>query len=158
MQKYAFRELLKLFLWIFGLFTIGYFIGYTTNSSISGWYESLNRSSLTPPNATFGIVWSILYIFIAVVGWEIWSNSDKTKRYTKSLYITQLALNWLWSPLFFTFHQIELALLCIVALMITVSLLIIRNKQLKTMTYLLTPYLLWLTFAGYLNLYIILNN
>ena len=158
MQKDAFSELLNLFWWIFGVLAIGYFIGYTTNSSISDWYESLNRSSLTPPDAAFGIVWSILYVLIAIVGWTIWSSKNKTSYYTKSLYITQLVLNWLWPPLFFTFHQLELALTCIVALIITVSLIITRNTQSKMITYLLTPYLIWLTFAGYLNLYIIFNN
>jgi tryptophan-rich sensory protein len=158
MYNYKFKDFISLFSWIFGLLTVGYLIGYTTNNSIEVWYEALNRSSLTPPNAAFGIVWSILYVLIAIVGWKIWSNKDKTKRYTKSLYITQLVLNWLWSPLFFTFHQVELALLCILALTITVSMLIINNIQSKIIAYFLTPYLLWLTFAGYLNLYIIMNN
>ena len=93
---------LRLVIWIFTLLIISSLIGSLTNSGIESWYQTLNQSPLTPPNFIFGIVWSILYAMIATSGWLIWEAKPSSNlKVVKRLYLAQLVLNWLWSPVFF---------------------------------------------------------
>ena len=65
---------LRLMLWVIILVTAGSGIGYLTQGNIDQWYSDLIKSSLTPPNYMFGIVWSVLYVLIATAGWLIWEK------------------------------------------------------------------------------------
>ena len=154
------KDYISLALWIMSLIAIGSIIGYLTKGSISGWYGTLNRSPLTPPNYVFSIVWSILYAMIATSGWLIWNSKNFPQlELIKKLYIFQLILNWSWMPLFFGYQLINIALMCLSALTILVALLIAQTyKKITTASLLLVPYLLWLLFATYLNFYICHNN
>lgn len=160
MQKRSIVSALTLILWITILLLVSSAIGALTKSSIDSWYVALNRSPLTPPNYMFGIVWSILYVMIAISGWMIWRSEYTPKlKAIKTLYITQLLLNWSWTPLFFGYHLVGTALICLIVITIVVALLIIKSyKNLVTVSTFLTPYFLWLLFATYLNLYIWLYN
>lgn len=150
----------SLVVWIIALVSIGYALGLLTKTSVNGWYLTLNRSSLSPPNYIFGVVWTLLYIMLGISGWLIW----KSRQFLgldaiKQLFIVQLFLNWSWTPLFFYFNKINLALVCIVCLTALVWLLsILCFKSLKKVSLLLIPYGLWLLFASYLNLFIVLHN
>ena len=143
-------------LWVLAPIAIGFVIGSLSKSDISTWYQTLNRSSLTPPNYVFPVVWTILYAAIGACGWRIWSVSLFPKlRRIKALYIGQLILNWLWSPLFFNRHFTGIALLVVISMDILVARLVwTAYPKIKSVSFLMTPYLFWLLFATYLNFYI----
>lgn len=126
------------------------------------WYESLQRAPWSPPNIAFPIVWSILYILIAVAGWLIFEyEKQHGPNYPLStLWGVQLALNALWSWFFFGQHWVALGLIDLVALDILVSVLMIRAMKLNRTTIVccLFPYLVWLLLATSLNGYIWLMN
>lgn len=139
---------------------IGSSIGFSNKHGIDTWYLTLNRSTLTPPNYVFSIVWSILYAMIGISGWIIWQSRNlKGLRTLKTLYFFQIILNWSWTPLFFSYHLTGFSLICLAMIVISVTILISRlYKNLIAVSLLLTPYLLWLLFASYLNFYIWQNN
>mgnify|MGYP001406050383 CR=1 FL=1 len=127
--------------------------GLSTYYTDWSWYESLNKSSLNPPNYLFGIVWPILYTLMAVV-------SFLHAKLIYKWYIPQLLLNSGWSWLFFAQQQPEIAFIDIVAL-IGINLVILmklkgQDAWLSFVMYL--PYLLWITFASILNLSILVLN
>ena len=154
------RNYVKLIIWILTLMLIGSVIGSLTESSVDTWYKTLTRSPMTPPNYVFGIAWSILYAMIAVSGWLIWEAKPCTDiKLIKRVYILQLILNWIWTPLFFIYHLTGISLFCLTIIIILVIVLIFKGYQnLSTISLLLIPYLLWLLFASYLNFYIWQHN
>lgn len=150
----------SLFFWIISLQCVGYLIGELTNSRLNLWYDSLQRSPLTPPGIAFAIVWPILYIMIAISGWMIFTKLPKGSFYSAKFFFTlQLLLNWLWTPLFFHLHLTGFSALCILLILIS-TVVVIRQifKRLPWAAILLIPYGLWLIFAFYLNLYIYIYN
>ena len=160
-MKLTTKDYISLVIWIASFLLMGSFIGSLTQNGVNSWYSTLNRSPLTPPNYLFGVVWSILYAMIAISGWIIWRSKahlSELKR-IKGLYISQLILNWSWSPIFFTYQLPDIALICLCLIVTLVSLLVYKTrKHLKTVCILLTPYLLWLLFATHLNFYIWQHN
>lgn len=151
-----YKKYVSLMIWIISLLLVGYILGQLTKISVDVWYMTLNRSPLTPPNYTFGIAWSILYVMIAISGWLIWqSDCFPELNLIKRVYVSQLFLNWSWTPLFFTYHLTGLALMFISLIIICVAFLILKSyAKLKSTALLLTPYFIWLLFAAYLNFYI----
>lgn len=143
-------------LWVFFLLFVASIIGSITRPEIIGWYSQLQRSSLTPPDAVFPIAWIILYVLIAISGWLLWqARTISGLTQIKTLYIIQLLLNWSWSPLFFAYHSVGLALLVLITLNIVVAILIYKAfAKIKTVAFLLCPYIFWSLFAAYLNFYI----
>ena len=124
------------------------------------WYDNLNKSSLTPPNYVFSIVWPLLYTLLAI-SFIFTYTSKKCKGICKPLkfFILQLILNLMWTTIFFKFKYIVTAFLIIlVIIVITYYTFILMIPVSKIAAYLLIPYLLWLCFASYLNFYIIFNN
>ena len=145
-----------LFIWISCILLISLTIGNITKTSVNDWYLTLNKSSLTPPGYVFGLVWSTLYIMIASSGWLIWQQKNQL---VKKLFITQMMLNWLWTPLFFGFNLITPALICLLLLAIVLSWLVFTlSKESNQAGLLLVPYYLWSLFALYLNFYIWIYN
>lgn len=124
------------------------------------WYDSLKKSKLTPPSYVFGIVWPILYILLAI-SFVITLNSKKCVGFCSPLkfFISQMVLNIIWTTVFFRFKMMKLALLLIYAIIALTILTAIKMYGISIIsTLLLIPYLLWLSFASYLNLYIIVKN
>tara|TARA_B100000989_G_C19425230_1_gene420449 strand:- start:246 stop:728 length:483 start_codon:yes stop_codon:yes gene_type:complete len=154
------KEHLKLASWIGILLLISYVTGILTKSNIDNWYETLNRSFLTPPGYVFGIVWSILYVMIAIVGWLIWNQKSNPEiKILKYLFISQLILNWAWSPLFFLYHKTGFSIFLLISMIILTALLAFKSyRTLISVSLLMIPYFLWLLFALYLNIYIWLYN
>ncbi len=154
------KSYINLALWILTLMFVGSAIGSVMQGSVDTWYKTLVRSPLTPPNYVFGIAWSILYAMIGVSGWLIWKKEPSSNiQLIKQLYTAQLILNWCWTPLFFRYHQTSLALICMIMIIILVSILISKAyKTLPNVSFLMTPYLLWLIFASHLNAYILIYN
>jgi tryptophan-rich sensory protein len=128
-----------------------------TRSEIRTWYDTLAQSPLTPPNWTFGVVWTILYILMGVSAFLIWRKGFNKKHVKSALgiFILQLVMNTLWSILFFGLHNPAAALLDIISLWLAIVATMIAFSSIsKHATWLLVPYLLWVSFATYLNYYI----
>ncbi len=150
------KSYFSLILWIVALIAIGSIIGSLTKPEISTWYSTLNRSPLTPPNYVFPIAWTILYAIIGICGWLIWSaESFSQLKVIKILYIIQLILNWSWTPLFFRYHLAGYSLVCLLFMDIVVGMIVyLGYANIRSVSLLMIPYLLWILFATYLNFYI----
>lgn len=134
-----------------------------TLSAIPTWYASLVKPAFSPPNWVFGPVWTTLYAFMGVSLYLVWVNrsSKKTPDRKKGigLFFIQLVLNTLWSIIFFGLRSPILALIEIVVLWVVLALTVKQFSIIsKLAAYLLLPYLVWVTFAGYLNYQIWLLN
>jgi len=124
----------------------------SSNTADDIWYQQLIKSPLNPPGYVFGIVWPILYFLMSISAYRTFTE-------TKNLFLIQLLFNALWSWLFFTFQMPFVALLNIWLLIyLNIKLTLKMFYQDKISGILFIPYVLWLFFASYLNLFIVLNN
>ena len=124
----------------------------STSTGTDSWYLSLNKSELNPPSYVLGLVWPILYIFMMV-------SAFLAHKKIFSLFIVQLFFNAIWSWLFFRFQMPLVALLDIYLLIvINIYILNLMYKENKLAFFLFVPYVLWISFASYLNLFIVINN
>jgi tryptophan-rich sensory protein len=134
---------------------------FFTVSSINEWYATLSEPPGTPPNWVFGPVWTILYAMIGVSFALIWHDHPGRLGKTRLTYffVIQLVLNLLWTPVFFGAHQLGMALAVIITLLIFIVLTIREfGKYSQLAALLLLPYLLWVSYATYLNAgYLFLN-
>ena len=135
------------------LFT-GFVGSFSTMDSVSTWYADLEKPSFNPPDWAFGVVWPILYVMMGVAAFLI-SNKGISSKQTKvalGLFVFQLVLNCLWTPIFFGLHMMGLALAEIILLWVAILITIVAFWRIsKTATYLLIPYILWVSFAVALN-------
>lgn len=124
----------------------------SSNTGTDSWYQGLVKSNLNPPGYVFGIVWPILYLLMGITVWRTF--------YTiKKLFYVQLFFNAIWSWLFFSFHLPLISLIDIwLLIFINIKILFMVLKEDKLAAFLYTPYIVWLLFASYLNLFIVLNN
>lgn len=114
------------------------------------WYQALAKPSFNPPGWLFAPVWTVLYVMIAVAGWRVW-RADRSGLAMK-LWWLQLALNFLWSPVFFSMHSIGGALVVILALLLVIVAFIASAwKTDRIAAWLFLPYLAWVAFASVLN-------
>lgn len=121
------------------------------NSSDTIWYQELIKPAFNPPGWVFGPVWTILYLMIGLAFYYIWTSEKEIKLPT-IFYSIQLCLNFVWSFLFFGLMNPLLAFVDIVLLWIFIIVtMFLFYKVSKKSTYLLIPYLLWVTFAAILN-------
>lgn len=124
------------------------------------WYHSLNKPAINPPDWLFGPVWTILYILMGIsLFLYIKTPSTINKRAGIIVFIIQLILNILWTPVFFTFRQIEpAAVICTLLVILTLITISIFYRVSKPAAYMLIPYFLWLCLAAYLNIEIVRLN
>lgn len=134
---------------------------FFTISAIPSWYATLIKPFFSPPNWIFGPVWIVLYTFMGISAYLVWR---KLKFHKKSYpfwtsYITQLILNSLWSIIFFGGKLVGLAFIEIIILAYLVYRTILSSRKIDlTASYLLYPYLAWVSFAALLNLAILILN
>ena len=135
---------------------VGSLSGYISASAMDS-FRMLNKPPLSPPGFLFPIVWTILYILMGIASYLVLtSGQSKTKIITYGL---QLFFNLFWSIIFFNLEWYMFAFVWLVVLWVLIFNTIISFYEIsKTAAYLLIPYLLWVTFAGYLNLGIYLLN
>ncbi|MBT3674076.1 MAG: tryptophan-rich sensory protein [Proteobacteria bacterium] len=129
-------------------------IGSLANIFISSdsWYVDLVKSPLNPPSFVFGIVWPILYALMAFVSFK---SADKIWK----LFVPQLILNAAWSWMFFFMHAPLLALINIsILIFLNQKILVILKIESKLLFWLYVPYVLWLSFAAFLNASIVFLN
>lgn len=154
------KNLYKLIISIGASLSAGVIGSVFTTPAIPGWYAGLLKPALNPPNWIFGPVWTVLYILMGVAVYLVWSSYSKTgeekeKKGIKvaiGLFVFQLFLNAAWSVVFFGFQNLELALFNIILLWIAIILVMfVFFKISRLAAYLLIPYILWVSFAIYLN-------
>ena len=124
-----------------------------TAPAIATWYATLNKPSWNPPNWIFGPVWSTLYLLMAIAAWLVWRQwGFKATGLAFAFFALQLALNALWSDLIFGLHNPAFALVEIIFLWLAIFATLITFRQFNTLaSALLLPYILWVTFAAFLN-------
>lgn len=126
----------------------GLAIGYLT--APGAWYAQLAKPAFTPPGWIFGPVWTAIYALIAVAGWRAWRRDRGG--WPMRLWWAQLGLNFLWSPVFFSAHQIGLALVVVLLLLGAIVAFIITSlAQDRVAAWLFVPYAAWVAFASVLN-------
>ena len=139
----------------------GFLGSYATRDSITSWYAELSRPSFTPPDWTFGVVWPILYVMMGISAFLTWNvGIDKREvRVALGVFVLQLILNGLWTPIFFGLHLIGLALVEIIMMWAAILLTIfVLWKVSRPAALLLLPYILWVSFAAVLNASLFLFN
>ena len=126
---------------------------WVTAASVNSWYLGINKPPWNPPDWIFGPVWSALYLMMAISAWLVWKTAESQKtRVALSCFALQLLLNVFWSILFFGLQQPGWAAIEIVGLWVSIAVTILLfSRQSKLAAGLLVPYLLWVTFAAYLN-------
>lgn len=131
------------------------FIGsqFTTPVTQGEWYAQLYRPSWSPPNSVFGPVWTLLYTLMAIAAWLVWRKRGvRGARVPLVLFFVQLALNVLWSVIFFGLRLIDLAAGEIVLLWLAILATLIAFWRVTPVAgWLMLPYLLWVTYAATLN-------
>ena len=142
---------------------VGYFSGTVTRSAIATWYPTLIKPSFNPPNWVFAPVWSILYVMMGIAAGLVWDRIDFEKETVKKalqFFAIQLALNALWSYLFFSLHNLLLASIEIILLLLIIIECYKLFKPINaTAAKLFIPYIAWVSFATILTLSIFyLNN
>ena len=123
-------------------------------------YRLAEKPALTPPEIVFPIVWTILYTLMGISAARVWiASEDKGSNGGLILYAIQLVVNFFWSIIFFTLQAYGFAFFWLLFLWLLVLLMIISfSKTDKIAAYLQVPYLLWLSFAGYLNFMVWMLN
>jgi len=126
---------------------------YFTASSIPVWYAGLNKPWFNPPNFLFGPVWFTLYVMMGISLYIVWNTkSDMSKKSAVIIFSVQLVLNALWSVIFFGMKNPGLAFIEIILLWVFILLSIIKFYPVsRKASYILIPYLLWVSYASVLN-------
>ena len=133
---------------------VGLLSGFLSMEGMRLYEEMAIKPSLTPPGWVFSVVWTILYALMGISAARIWlAPESKDRSSGLNLYVVQLVVNFFWSLLFFNAQVYGLAALWLILLWILVLLMILEfSKVDKLAAWLQIPYLIWLTFAAYLNL------
>ena len=151
------KKYLSLFLILAFTFVASGIGGFITTSFKEPWYSEIVLPSFNPPSWVFAPVWTILYVLMSIAIWKIWIIFFDQK--ILNIYFIHLFFNATWSVVFFGFHQIELALLNLIIILIFIIVLMrIYLKKNKVSFYLMFPYFFWSSYALVLNVSIVLLN
>ncbi|MET4716884.1 benzodiazapine receptor [Bradyrhizobium japonicum] len=140
--------MLQLLVFVVAVVGIGWLIGATNLPG--AWYAGLAKPDFVPPNWAFPVAWTILYIMIAVAGWRTFRRERSGR--AMQVWAAQLALNFVWSPVMFTMHQIGAALVILICLFVAiVTYISLETSRDRLAAALFVPYAAWVAFAGVLN-------
>ena len=133
--------------------------GFSTASSISGWYQTIQKPSWNPPNWIFAPVWTVLYILMGIAAALVWHSHSPDKKTALILFAVQFVLNLLWSYIFFGMHNLSLALAEIILLSVAIAITLYWFLKInRSAAILLVPYLMWVSFASSLTFTIFVMN
>ena len=122
------------------------------------WYSQLVKSNYNPPDWIFAPVWTTLYLMMTLAIWFFWHTKNRDIN-TVYIYLIHIVFNTTWSIVFFGLHKIFLALVVLLILIFLIIILILRFKRVNLVSYyLMIPYLLWTTYALFLNLNLLILN
>lgn len=134
---------------------------YSPNGPSDAWYNMLNKSIVTPDGWVFGVAWTTLYALLGIALFLVMRNEQTrlSKMRAYLLFLIQMVLNALWSYTFFGAHMTGWALVVLIALIVA-SVMMMRAFRpfSKWASYLIWPYILWISFAAYLNIAIVWLN
>ncbi|MCJ7646090.1 tryptophan-rich sensory protein [bacterium] len=150
-------KLVKLLIAILGCQIAGIVGSLFTSPSIPNWYATIEKPGFTPPNWVFAPVWTTLFVLMGISAYLIWNRGLENRDVKIALLIfsIQLALNMLWSFLFFGLKSPLYAFFEILILWLVIMLTIVNFSRIsKTASWLLIPYIIWVSFAAILNFYI----
>ena len=136
-------------------------LGALLGGDFSGSYKLMYKPLLSPPGWVFPVVWTALYVLMGVASCQVWQSEASAPRKKRALilYAVQLGMNALWPLLFFRLSAYLAAFVWLLLLLLAVWLCAVSFRYIrKSAGSLLTPYLLWLCFALYLNLGVYLLN
>lgn len=137
---------------------VGMLSGLLTMGAMDS-FEKIIKPSLTPPGIVFPFVWAVLYILMGISAYIIYESDSPNKKKALTIYAIQLAANFVWPLLFFNAQAYLASFLLILFLWLAIILMISNFYKInKCAAYLQIPYLLWVTFAAYLNFAIFLLN
>tara|TARA_B100000674_G_scaffold230284_1_gene189363 strand:- start:337 stop:804 length:468 start_codon:yes stop_codon:yes gene_type:complete len=132
--------------------------GLVTITLKDPWYSQLTKSNFNPPDWIFAPVWTTLYLVMTLSIWFFWHSKNRDMN-TVYIYFIHILFNATWSIVFFGFHNIFLALINLIVLICLIIILIYRFKRVnKVSAYLMIPYLLWSSYALFLNTNLYLLN
>jgi len=137
---------------------VGALSAYLTRNSMDV-YSNINQPPLAPPSILFPIVWTILFALMGISSYMVYTSNAKNKREALALYGVQLIVNFIWPLIFFNMQAYFAAFLWLLLLWVLVALMIWQFYKAKPWAaYLQIPYILWLTFAAYLNFAVFMMN
>ena len=125
-----------------------------TGDGFAAWYSTIQKPSFTPPNWVFGPAWTTLYVLMGVAAFLVWQKGLRSRavRIALAWFLGQLALNALWTPVFFGLRRVGLALVVIVLLWVAIVITMSYVARVsRVAAVLLAPYLVWVSFATVLN-------
>ena len=155
MLKNKFLSFILFFIITYSASFIG---GFVTVSFKEPWYSQLVKSNYNPPDWVFAPVWTALYLMMTLAIWFFWHGKNRDMN-TIYIYFIHIVFNTTWSIVFFGLHQIFIALLVLLVLIFLIIILILRFKRVNLVSYyLMIPYLLWTTYALFLNLNLLILN
>ena len=155
MLKNKFLSFLLFFILTYSASFIG---GLATISFKEPWYSQLTKSNFNPPDWIFAPVWTTLYFMMTLAIWLYWHSKNRDMN-TIYIYFIHILFNTTWSIVFFAFHNILLALFNLMILLCFIIILILRFKRVNYVSaYLMIPYLLWSSYALFLNLNLLILN
>lgn len=148
------REWLGLAAFIAMGFAIAALGGAVTARSVGTWYQALKKPPFNPPDSVFAPVWTLLYLLVSIAGWRVWrARGLAAARAAMAAYAVQLALNLVWTALFFGGRMIGVALAEILLLLGAIAVNTVLFWRIdRAAGWLLAPYAAWVGFAGVLNL------
>jgi len=146
------KQFLGLLAWL-GITFVAAGVGSAASMNAQTFYLNLARPEWAPPSSVFGPVWTVLYVLMAVAAWLVWRiDGFHTARKALTLFVIQLAINALWSWLFFGWQQGAAAFAGVLFLWALILATVIAFWRLRPLAgFLLIPYLLWVSFASVLN-------
>jgi tryptophan-rich sensory protein len=144
---------ISLICWMGICFAVAGVSGSWTASEVPGWYRTLVRPSIAPPNWVFGPVWTLLYAMMAVAAWQVWESAPSSLRtWGLVLFLVQLGLNFAWSLIFFRQHAIGAALTEVVVLWAAIgTTTLVFERVSPAAAWMMAPYWAWVSFAAILN-------
>jgi tryptophan-rich sensory protein len=144
---------ISLLCWLGICFAVAGVGGRLTASGIPGWYRTLVRPRIAPPDWVFGPVWTLLYALMAIAAWRVWLAAPSPMRtWGLVLFMLQLGLNLAWSWIFFRRHEIGAALAELWLLWAAIiATMLVFERVATASAWLMTPYLIWACFAVELN-------
>ncbi len=147
-------------LWILLTEAVGALSGLLSSDGMMLYAQGIVKPPLAPPGVVFGIVWPILYALMGIGAALIWREPvSKERSRSLNLFIAQLVVNFFWSLIFFNAQAFGFAAVWLVLLWVLVLLMILSFRKISPLAaWLQVPYLIWLTFAAYLNFGVFLLN
>src|SRR4030042_5396906 len=123
-----------------------------TTPNIGGWYASIQKAAFTPPNWVFAPAWTTLFVLMGISLFLVWEKDLKKNKIAVGIFVVQMTLNVLWSVLFFGMQNPFLAFVEIIALWIAILATIVLFYRVdRRAAWLLVPYIVWVSFAAFLN-------